>query len=177
MPFDLLIGWVVLWSAVPVLALDRLPLPVTIAIVVGFDLLYMPMLESVLHLGPNWLVGESFAVTIGLVPALLLARWTADDRRLGLRVAQQGVLFGILLFFVIPAAVVGARGLDSALLLREWADSGTLLPGLRIHSVIALGLLPIPMALGLSAVLEFARRGGGTPFPWDPPKRLVTSGP
>jgi len=26
-------------------------------------------------------------------------------------------------------------------------------------------------------VLEFARRGGGTPYPWDPPDRLVTSGP
>jgi hypothetical protein len=29
----------------------------------------------------------------------------------------------------------------------------------------------------VSAVLEFARRGGGTPLPYDPPGRLVTSGP
>ena len=31
--------------------------------------------------------------------------------------------------------------------------------------------------LGISAVCEFARRGGGTPVPFDPPKRLVTTGP
>jgi hypothetical protein len=31
--------------------------------------------------------------------------------------------------------------------------------------------------MGLSAVQEFAMRGRGTPIPFDPPRRLVTSGP
>jgi hypothetical protein len=35
----------------------------------------------------------------------------------------------------------------------------------------------VPAVMGLSAVQAFARRGGGTPLPFDPPTRLVTSGP
>lgn len=35
----------------------------------------------------------------------------------------------------------------------------------------------IPAVLGLSAVQEFATRGQGTPLPFDPPRRLVTTGP
>ncbi len=38
-------------------------------------------------------------------------------------------------------------------------------------------ILAVPAVLGISAVCEFARRGGGTPVPFDPPKRLVTTGP
>ena len=34
-----------------------------------------------------------------------------------------------------------------------------------------------PALLGLAAVQEFAVRGSGTPVPFDPPKRLVTTGP
>ena len=41
----------------------------------------------------------------------------------------------------------------------------------------ALQILAVPAVLGISAVCEFARRGGGTPVPFDPPKRLVTTGP
>ncbi len=36
--------------------------------------------------------------------------------------------------------------------------------------------LAIPAVIGLSAVQEFVIRGGGTPVPYDPPKRLVTTG-
>src|SRR5207245_1742732 len=42
---------------------------------------------------------------------------------------------------------------------------------------VAVQLLAIPGALGATAVLEFCQRGGGTPFPWDPPRRLVDTGP
>src|SRR4029079_16505219 len=38
-------------------------------------------------------------------------------------------------------------------------------------------LLALPAVLGLSAAQEFASRGEGTPLPFDPPVRLVTSGP
>src|SRR5262249_54950888 len=37
-------------------------------------------------------------------------------------------------------------------------------------------LLALPAVIGLSAVQEFAERGGGTPVPFDPPVRLVTTG-
>jgi protein-S-isoprenylcysteine O-methyltransferase Ste14 len=38
-------------------------------------------------------------------------------------------------------------------------------------------LLAVPAIVGLSAVQEFATRGRGTPLPFDPPRRLVASGP
>src|ERR1043166_3347399 len=37
-------------------------------------------------------------------------------------------------------------------------------------------LLMLPAVFGLTAVQEFAARGLGTPVPFDPPKRLVTTG-
>src|SRR5262249_41660249 len=36
--------------------------------------------------------------------------------------------------------------------------------------------LAVPALAGLSAVQEFVTRGGGTPVPFDPPRRLVTTG-
>ena len=43
--------------------------------------------------------------------------------------------------------------------------------GVHLQLVMLAGLM------GASAVQEFAQRGGGTPIPFDPPRRLVTSGP
>jgi len=43
----------------------------------------------------------------------------------------------------------------------------------RQIGIQVLFLLAIP---GISAVMEFAERGQGTPIPYDPPQRLVTSG-
>lgn len=176
MPFDLLVGWVLLWSVVPVLGFDRLPIAWTVAILVGFDLVYMPRLAPVLTLGPGWLAGEALAVAIGLGPALVLARLTAEDRGLPARVAMQVVLFGALVYVLVPAAVIGALGVSASGLLRDWAASGRPLPAVDLQGRIALNLLVVPSAIGLSAVVDFARLGGGTPFPWDPPKRLVTTG-
>src|SRR5262249_13606057 len=41
---------------------------------------------------------------------------------------------------------------------------------------LALQMLAVPAILGLTAVQEFVTRGTGTPVPFDPPRRLVTSG-
>jgi len=42
---------------------------------------------------------------------------------------------------------------------------------------VALQVVALPALLGVAAVQEFAARGGGTPLPFDPPARLVRSGP
>jgi hypothetical protein len=44
------------------------------------------------------------------------------------------------------------------------------LRSLELQGVVLLGVV------GVSAVQEFAKRGGGTPIPYDPPKQLVISG-
>src|SRR5262249_31655023 len=41
---------------------------------------------------------------------------------------------------------------------------------------IGLQVLALPAIVGLSAVQEVFERGGGTPFPYDPPRRVVTRG-
>ena len=107
----------------------------------------------------RWLIGEAAALLVVFLPAQLLARWTADDRRLAARVTLQVILFGGLMVAVVPVMVVSMT--HTALSVA--------------HSL----LLQFPAILGsvaLSAVQELAERGGGTPFPLDPPRQLVTSG-
>jgi hypothetical protein len=41
---------------------------------------------------------------------------------------------------------------------------------------LILQALAVPALLGLTAVQEFVTRGGGTPVPFDPPRRIVTTG-
>ncbi len=167
LPIDVYLGWLILWGALPAIALPRLPMPWLVCLAVGFDLVYMPRGEPLLTLGHNWVLGEAAAIGMCLVPAQLLARWTAEDRRLGARVVLQVICFSGILVGVIPVLAQQQSGAD----LRPLVDR----PMWQL-SLIA-QLLALPAILGLSAVQELAIRGGGTPLPFDPPKKLVTSGP
>ncbi|MGP3922923.1 methyltransferase family protein [Streptomyces sp. 8N616] len=160
LPVDLLIGWALLWGALPVLAgADRLPLPLVAAGLAWFDLAAMPLAEPVVRLGGGWLAGEAVAVAAVLVPGLLLARWTLGAQRLAVRAGMQMLLSGALIF-ALPLALVRPE-----------------LPGGRAGAAVTVQLLAVPLLLGAVAVREFVQRGGGTPVPYDPPARLVTSGP
>ncbi|GAA2729999.1 methyltransferase [Actinocorallia aurantiaca] len=159
MPVDLLLGWAVLWGGVAVLALrHNLPLPLVAGLAVWIDLAVMPLGGPVLILGDSWLTGEALAVAVSLVPGLLLARWTLEDRRLVARAVSQAVL-ATGLMVVLP--VLPSRVLDH--------------PGWALGLVAQ--LLLVPAALSAAAVHEFACSGRGTPLPYDPPIRLVTTGP
>ncbi|GAB3403649.1 methyltransferase family protein [Flindersiella endophytica] len=154
-PVDLWLGWSLLWGAVPALAPTRFNLAGVAAGLGLLDLAVMPLAQPVVHLGDDWLTGELIGILAALVPAQLLARWTIARRRLWLRVAAQaglaaGLMFGLPLYL-----------LD--------VDPARLLP--------LAPALAAPAALGLAAVWEFARRGHGTPLPYDPPRKLVTTGP
>jgi hypothetical protein len=46
-----------------------------------------------------------------------------------------------------------------------------------VSPFLAVQVIGLPALLGIAAVHEFAVRGGGTPLPFDPPRRLVRSGP
>jgi protein-S-isoprenylcysteine O-methyltransferase Ste14 len=167
LPIDVYLGWMVLWGPLPAIAVPRLPIPWLVGLAVGLDLLYMPRAEPLLALGDGWLVGEAAGVLTCLVPAQLVARWTAADRRLGARVVLQVTGFSALLLGVIPIVALEQAGTS----WRPLFDRP-----LWQLSLIA-QILALPAILGLSAVQEFAVRGQGTPVPFDPPKRLVTSGP
>lgn len=158
LPIDLLLGWVLLWGVLPALAADRPPLPLTAALLGWLDVAAMPLLDPVVRLNGQWLYGESAAIALCLLPGLLLSRWTARRERLRLRAAGQ-VLIAAVLMLALPVSAAGARLPQGALLST----------GLQV--------LAVPVLLGLAAVREFVVRGGGTPLPYDPPRRLVTTGP
>ena len=166
-PVDLYLGWVVLWGIIPTLAFRRTNLAVVAAVFFALDLLLMPRAAPLLCLRRGWLVGEMAGILICLIPSQLFARWTRDQRCLEQRALLQVIVFSILPMGILPAVILEQTHKSWLPLL---ATPGWLLS-------LWFQLLMIPGVLGLSAVQEFVRRGGGTPIPYDPPLKLVTSGP
>jgi protein-S-isoprenylcysteine O-methyltransferase Ste14 len=167
MPVDIYLAWAWLWGGLLLLAGATTPLLIVIAIAFGIDLIAMPAASPVVRLGPQWMIGEAVALFAVLLPSQLLGRWTARGVNLRGRAVLQIVAFAGLVLFVAPAiAIEGSTGRWSNPFDRPlWQLS------LLVH------LLAVPAALGLTAVQEFVTRGGGTPIPFDPPNRLVTTGP
>lgn len=169
MPAALLIGWVVMWGMLPVLALPRVPAWAAAALALWLDLLLMPRLEPVLRLGPGWHWGEALLLGVAFVPARVLAAWTEDGRRLYGRAALQVACFATLVLWTVPWATEAAVHSQAPWLAVRFAAP--------VPLGVALQLVALPALLGVAAVHEFATRGGGTPLPYDPPSRLVRSGP
>lgn len=167
MPLELFFGWIVLWGVLPQLSFGRLHLIACIVIFVAADLILMPSCWPVIRLGPQWLAGEFVAILIVLIPALCIGRWTLDGSHLRLRATMQVIIAGLLFLYFIPEITFALRS------SRGWAPLLALTSWQRQLVLQGLALLAIP---GVSAVMEFAERGMGTPIPYDPPKRLVISG-
>ena len=165
-PVDFLLSWSWLWGAVPALAFSSLPIAAIVTAAASIDVLLMPAAAPVLILGRSWLIGEALALFTALVPAQLVARWTERDEQLAARVALQVVAFAGLVLLLVPAiAIESSRtGCRNPLTRSPWE-----------LSLIAQALA-MPAIFGLTAVHEFVTRGGGTPVPFDPPRRLVTTG-
>ena len=164
-PADLYLAWAWLWGGAAAIAFPDLRLAALAVIAVAVDIALMPAAAPVLALEPGWLIGEAVAVAAALLPGQLLARWTArNDRLAGRAVLQMGIFAGLFLF-VLPAIIIEATG--------QWR---TPLSWSRWEWSLCVQLLAIPAVVGASAVQEFVQVGGGTPVPFDPPRRLVTSG-
>jgi protein-S-isoprenylcysteine O-methyltransferase Ste14 len=167
MPVACFAGWIVLWGLVPQLAFPRLGIGWVAGIMTAADLVLMPNCRPLIQLGPHWLIGEGLTVLVVLLPALCIARWTQDGVHLRARSTIQIATSGLLFLYLLPEIVFALRpGVGWQPLLRG--------VGWQIQLEIqVLFLLALP---GVSAVVEFAERGGGTPIPYDPPQRLVTTG-
>jgi protein-S-isoprenylcysteine O-methyltransferase Ste14 len=165
-PADLWVGWSVLWGALPVL-LPRVRVVILLPVLAWLDVVAMPHLAPVVRLGPSWLVGEAVGLIGVALPAILVGRWTATARHLTARVVLQfGTVAVLLLWFGPSLAIASGDGSwHHVLAAQRWAQS-------VLVQLAVLAGLP-----GVLAVREFAERGGGTPYPWDPPRRLVTTGP
>jgi protein-S-isoprenylcysteine O-methyltransferase Ste14 len=171
MPLELYLGWAMLWGLVPQLTFRKLDLPEVMVVMGALDLWLMPLTRPLLQLNGYWLRGEAAALVLVLAPAICVARWTLDNSHLKLRSTLQVVISGLLFLFFLP---------EVAFALRPTANAGSVwqplvhTPSLFRQAAIQLILLlAVP---GVSAVAEFAQRGLGTPIPYDPPQRLVTSG-
>ena len=165
-PFEMHLGWALWWGAVPALAAPRARGAFIVAAMVVFDLLAMPRLAPALELGQDWLAGEALSVALVLIPALFLYRWTRDDTHLAVRATLLCLTFGTLMFVALPTVILAHTG-------GSWSRIAALADWKRS---IALQLMAIPAVLAISAVQEFAVRGGGTAVPFDGPKRVVASG-
>ena len=166
-PSDLWLGWALLWGALPILALHKAPLWLAILIPILADLIGMPLLQPVVSLHPNWLLGEITGVLLALIPGILLGRWIASRQHLVARSSLLVLGFAALNLWVIPSIILDQTGRSWApALSRPWLFHASVLP------LVFLAAIP-----GLAAVQEFASRGDGTPLPFDPPRRLVMSGP
>lgn len=162
-PFELILGWAIAWGALPILFRPRPRLTTLLGVALLLDVTLMPALHPVLLLGERWLVGEVIALLVCFVPGVLLGWWMTDDRRLGCRASLQVLTFALLAGVLLPGLIV---------LLTTGAGPAIVTgPSMLLPQLALLFALP-----GLSAVQEFVQRGGGTPIPFDPPKRLVTSG-
>lgn len=175
MPVAFYLGWAIFWGLVPQLAWPKLDV-LSIAIVAfSFDFLVMVLLKPALELSgqslghaPPWLVGDAVGIVLVLVPGMLLFRWTEDETRLPLRATGQVILSGFVFLYLVPEIVFALRPGTP-----EWRPLLTTSGFMRQLWLQILLLLALP---GIIAVQDFATRGRGTPLPYDPPRRLVTSG-
>jgi protein-S-isoprenylcysteine O-methyltransferase Ste14 len=167
MPLELFLGWTILWGLVPQLAMPRLGIARSALVMLAVDCALMPLCNPAVQLRGGWLVGEAVAVAVVLLPALCLGHWTRQSTRLRASAWLQLLTAGLLFLFLVPEIVFAlrpGRGWDALLELPPWVRQS----GLQIVFLLALP--------GIAALMEFAERGLGTPIPYDPPARLVTSG-
>ncbi|MGH2756864.1 MAG: methyltransferase family protein [Actinomycetota bacterium] len=159
------LGWTILWTALGLLAENR-PVGPTVLAVGWLDLLVMPLLKPLVVLDDSWLVGELLSIACVFVPGLLFVRWTLYRTHLKARLSLQIVCASFLLLWIVPSVALDqTTGWNSVLGLPTWQLG------------ILLQLVLLPAILGVQAALEFADKGQGTPLPYDPPARVVTSGP
>lgn len=169
-PVDAVLGWALLWAAVPVLVGG--PAWLWVVGLLWVDVLTMPLLGGLVSLGVWWLWVDVVLVVLVVVPCVVFGRVSAVGCWLGFRVVFQGLTAAGVLGWLVPGSALAVQQGTSG--LASWGFVAGLGWWQRGLLVMVLVVVLVP---ALSAVVELAVVGGGTPFPWDPPVRLVTSGP
>ncbi len=167
LPVDVWIGWALWWGPAAALMAMWLSWRIVAVAMVALDVLAMPLLTPLVVLSDSWLVGEAAAVALCLLPALAVAELTRRDRRPAIRATVHALGWGGYMLLVIPAIALAVEGRSLGALYRLPAGAADF--GL-------LAALALCLFAGIAAAQEFAVVGGGTPIPFDPPKRVVTTG-
>lgn len=166
LPIELWIGWAVFWGGLLPHGFNRLPIIFPIACAFLIDIAAMPMLGNLFELGDYWLIGEVALLLGCLLPGLIIYKLTANRTRVGVRAFMQSIVWGGWCLFLVPAILLQYEGkhvLD-IFVLNQTAQT------------LSLNAMALAMLIGYAALHEFARVGSGTPIPFDPPQRLVTTG-
>lgn len=166
-PVDVVLGWAALWGPVPILLGALVRPAITALVLVAADLVAMASLAPLVVLESSWLWGEALAVAVALLPGIVLGELTARGRAVRVRSWLQTALFTTMLAWCLPSIALAAAG-------RSWGEALAGWPRPVLFLWLQVGVLLAIVAQ--RAVAEFADHGG-TPFPWDPPDRLVRTGP
>jgi hypothetical protein len=167
LPADVWIGWALWWGPVAAFLAMRFSWRIVIVAMIAIDLAAMPLLTPLVVVADHWWIGEAVAVALCLAPGLAAAELTRRDRAPESRTTLHAFGWGGYMLLLLPAIglAVESRGLDVLYRLPASFGDGVL--------VLAIALL---LFLGIAAAQEFAEVGRGTPIPFDPPKRVVTTG-
>jgi protein-S-isoprenylcysteine O-methyltransferase Ste14 len=168
LPVDVWIGWALWWGPVATLLNRWLPMSILIAASIAIDAATMPILGPLVTLGSNWLAGEALAIALCLYPGLILAKLTREDRLPKRRAMFHVLGWGGYMLLVLPVCVLAYENRALHDLYR--------VPDNAVDWLLVGGVLAL-LFIGIAATAEFARTGDGTPIPFDPPKRVVASGP
>ncbi len=160
----LFIPWVLIWSLSP-LALGHSPRPLLTALsFLLVDILIMPLMDPWVKLGDRWWIGELLLIVLVAIPSVILSSLIYSRKRLKTRVALMVFVFSWLVLFAIPMTSSQLTGVE--------------IGEIELQAIVIwsqpLFLLSVP---GIAAVYELLERANGTPYPWDPPEKVVTSGP
>lgn len=165
-PADILIGGAVLFGPGLFLAFPRVqPIMLCLPIIIGLHATIFSSLEPLVFAGQNWFFGVIFVFVIAHIPAIYLAKWTAEDRHLPMRCAFLAVMTGGMIFAILPSLIMQAMGGEWGLWDRPiWT------------TILAFVALTVASTIGLAANQMLCLQGEGTPVPLDPTTRLVRSG-
>lgn len=160
-PIDVLIGTSLLFGPLVAIHFGKINPFLIIVIDWIWNMFWLPV-----ELTMSVVIGFALISLIAVMPSLYLARWTAQDVCLYKRAVLQTLPWAVLLLWLLPSMIFTNIGHDwSVLWMRPWW-----------LTLLMLIPLSIPVAIIASALYEFAVRGKGTAFPYDPPKYLVTTG-
>jgi len=164
LPLSIWFGWSIAWGlALPLLPARIGPLLLSALIL---DLLLMPLLTPLLHLGENWIWGEIVSIILILLPALLVYKWTIHRKSIHLRVIAQALVFFSFTGFFLPDLILSH--LENKPFRLQ--DTHPFLRGIQFN------LMFFWIVIGISAAREFIKQGKGTPVPFDPPQKMVRTG-
>ena len=163
-PLDLFFVWVTFWAGAMTYFFKGKYLMLSALLLFWIDVLFMPLLAQfdMLELKSNWLVGELLLILFVFIPSQIWARMSFEQTHLRIRSLFQVLSIAMIYCFLLPLIVNAYFPMNFN--FDKWYQPYLI----QIGFIIALP--------ALIAVYDLAKIGEGTPFPYDPTKKMVRSG-